>query len=213
MKVNLEIGTKIGKLTVIKESEKYVLPSGQTNRAFLCKCDCGNEKKIRLSHLIRFKITTCGTCERALKGFVGTRLHNSWKAMKNRVASNYFQKQYYYDKGIGLCPEWEHFNKFMEWSLQNGYKENLTIDRIDNSKGYYPSNCRWVTQKENNRNQDNTTMVVIDGIKKPLRDYCEIYNQPYYTIRARINRGWDCKKALETPIKKGNYKTSKKSRH
>ncbi len=152
-KIELKAGDRFGNLTVVKEAPRAYLPSGQSNRIFLMKCDCGVEKEIRLLHFIRGRIKTCG-CSQPQHGEVGTKLHNTWRAMKNRVKENYFQSQYYADKGITICDEFKKYIPFREFALKNGWKDGLTIDRIDGNKGYYPENVRFVTQRENNLNQE-----------------------------------------------------------
>lgn len=103
-----------------------------------------------------------------------------------------------------MCEEWRNdYLKFKEWALSNGFRENLQIDRIDNSKGYSPENCRWVTPKENTRNRDIT--LKIKGI--PIAELAEIYNIPYQTLWRRLRVGWTTHDALNKPVLK--YKGSK----
>jgi hypothetical protein len=115
---------------------------------------------------------------------------------------NYFEKRYYGERGIEICEEWlNSFDAFRKWSLENGYADNLTIDRIDVNKGYSPDNCRWITQKEQNRNKRNNIYIEHDGEIKTLVDWCAELNLKYGTIEMRIKRGWDKGKALVTPVK------------
>lgn len=128
--------------------------------------------------------------------------------MKNRCKPNYFQKHLYYDKGIHVCKEWRlSYQRFKMWALDNGYQEELQIDREDNSLGYYPANCRFVTQEINMSNRDNTLFVNYNGIREPLTMLLrkiERFND-YNTISNRISRGWDAERAINIPIRKGNY--------
>jgi hypothetical protein len=87
-------------------------------------------------------------------GYTDTRLYVAWKSMKNRCnCKTTTSYKNYGAKGIKVCKEWLDFKPFMKWSLENGYKDNLTIDRIDGKGNYTPSNCRWVTKKENIQNK------------------------------------------------------------
>lgn len=76
------------------------------------------------------------------------RLYRIWNGMKYRGKGKYVKDCY---KGIGYCSEWEQFVPFQEWSIANGYADNLTIDRLDATKDYSPENCQWITCTENNR--------------------------------------------------------------
>lgn len=210
MNVN-EIGLKFNRLTVIKEVEPYILPCGQKNKAYLCVCDCGVEKVVRRLHLVRGKIKSCGCITRGpkdVKGDGNSLLKKVWRQMKTRCSKDYFQKHLYFEKGISVCSDWYNdFNLFKKWALENGYSKGLVIDRSDNSKGYNPENCRWVTQLVNSMNKDNSFLVSYNGEIKPLMLILteKKMRQNIAAIRARINRGWDHQKAIDTPIKKGNY--------
>tara|TARA_R110000772_G_scaffold74186_2_gene161664 strand:- start:184 stop:639 length:456 start_codon:yes stop_codon:yes gene_type:complete len=75
-------------------------------------------------------------------------LYRRWTYMKNRVI-NPEKRKSYLDKNIKVCDEWKHYENFYHWSLNNGFKKELELDRIDNDKGYSPENCQWITHKEN----------------------------------------------------------------
>jgi len=152
-------GKRFGRLTVIKK----VKNNGKTTNArWLCVCDCGKTTEVLGTTLRRGESTSCG-CYRAehtkkqmtKHGESETRLATEWYQMRarcRRVENPHFK--YWAGRGIKVCEEWENsFEAFRDWALKNGYKDNLTIDRIDNDKGYSPQNCRWVTRAENNKNR------------------------------------------------------------
>lgn len=201
------IGLKFGKLIVEKRAEKYYSASGQSIVFYECKCDCGNVHKVRSIHLRRGKIQSCGNCEDKLHGESNSRLYRIWNTMRYRTSEDYSQKHLYYEKGIQVCNEWQKYKSFAEWSKSNGYKEGLQIDRRDNSKGYNPDNCRWITSKENCNNRDVTFMVNYKGVDYPFTQLTEIKNLTIYSgaIRARIKRGWSIEDAFDTPIRKGAF--------
>lgn len=198
---------RFGKLIIIKEAKHFVLPSGQTNRAFLCKCDCGNKKVIRWAHLKRGRTTTCG-CLVERHGMSKTRLYKTWLSIHNRCAPNYFEKHLYYEKGIRVCSAWKKFIPFKNWALANGYEASLTIDRQNNSKGYSPKNCRWATYIQNVNNRDNTFFVTYNLKKVAFMELIRKKNLllSQAAIRGRIARGWSPQKAIDTAIRLGNYK-------
>lgn len=88
--------------------------------------------------------------------------------------------------------------RYKDWAINNGYDDSLTIDRIDNNKGYEPNNCRWATTKQQTRNRRNTKYITYKGESKPLAEWCEILNLNYDKVKHRINNyGLSIEKALE----------------
>lgn len=207
--LSIDKGRRFGKLIIIKEVEKYIQPSGQSQRAFLCQCDCGNKKIIRLSHLIHNRIKSCGCMVGEMHNDSYTKLYRIWRGMKNRVSEYHSQRYLYYDRGINICHEWdESYLAFKKWALKNGFKEGLTIDRINNAAGYYPKNCRFVTQQVNCNNRRNTLKYFYKGKIYAFHDLLRKTNTLSHrgAIEGRIKRGWKIEDAFDKPIRRGNYK-------
>lgn len=209
-KLDIKVGDVFGKLTILSEAERLVLPSGQKNRSMLCRCECGNEKVIRLLHLVRGRIKTCNICNRKAD-FDNPKLYRVWKSMKERCyLETYINADRYSKRGIKVCDEWLYnYNNFKEWALKNGYDSKLRIDRIDNNGNYQPNNCRFVSNQENCNNREITFKVNYEGIEYAFMDILRLKNineMHHHTIRERIKRGWEHKKAIDTPIRNGNYK-------
>ena len=192
------IGKKYNKLTIIDAKR-------EKGRIYVnAKCDCGNIKKYYYSCLKNGHTQSCGCINRTTNGESITRLYKIYKHIKNRCYN--IKDPRYSDwggRGIIVCDEWkDNFRNFKQWALNNGYNDTLTIDRIDNNDNYEPNNCRWITQKIQNRNKRNTKYITINNETKTLADWCEIYNIKYKIVLSRIYRKWDPLKALITPIKK-----------
>ena len=205
-------GDRFGMLTIIREDGKFTQPSGQTQRAFLCRCDCGKEARIRCSHLRHGRVKSCSCLSGERHNGCKGKIYNKWRAIKDRCyrpanvgASIYFKR------GITMCDEWnKSFICFRDWCINNGYVEGMAIDRIDNEKGYFPDNCRFVSPRDNCNNRRNTFIVEYNGIKIPftqlLRDKNLLKHQN--TIRTRIKRGWRVGRAIDTEVKKGAYRNT-----
>lgn len=129
----------------------------------------------------------------------GTRLYRIWQAMKRRCY-NPKHKQYkdYGGRGIIICDEWlNEFSTFYEWSMANGYKEGLTIDRIEGNGNYEPTNCRWATVKEQANNRRSNHLVTYKEKTQTIAQWATETNVSAAVIAIRLKRGWSIEHALE----------------
>ncbi len=211
MKIEIKEGDKIGNWEVLSELPRKVTPSGQKHRAFLCKCVCGTEKDIRLLHLSRNRINSCGCLTVRYKRVTDSDkyIRKIWRAIKYRTQENYAERHLYFDKGVIVCSEWlGDYGAFRNWAIKNGLKKGLQIDRRDGNGNYEPSNCRVVTPTVNANNRENTYFVKYNDKAIAFTDLLRSKGlmDQYNTIRGRIKRNWSIEKAINTPIKKGNYR-------
>lgn len=137
--------------------------------------------------------------DKSLKGIAKTRLYIIWSHMKQRCCNeNDIKYESYGAKGINVCKEWlDNFMEFRKWALENGYKENLTLDRIDGTKGYEPNNCRWRTYRQQANNMKTNHLLSFDGETHTISEWSRIVNIKRGTIERRINKyGWTTEEAL-----------------
>lgn len=204
-------GQRFGRIVVLEDThtrDKY------RNEIWKCRCDCG-KIILKSSELLRSKNSnSCGCLASELtrirnKRMFTThgygnedRLHRIWIGIKtrcyNKKDSGY---KNYGARGIVMCDEWkEDFMNFRKWAMANGYKENLSIDRIDNNGNYRPDNCRWATLEQQGNNKRNNYFIEYNGERHTLQEWCEKLNLKYSTLYARLKRGWSIKKAFITPF-------------
>jgi hypothetical protein len=206
------IGEKFNNFTVISldHTKQIYKPNGRSNglrKYFLCKCDCGNYSVVRKDDLKSLKFKNCNHCNKKGKknscykhGEVKTRLYKIWGDMRNRCNNpNNSAYIYYGGRNIKVCQEWSDFLNFKEWALQNKYKNNLTIDRIDVNGNYDPNNCRWVSKREQNLNKRNNHYITYNGETHTMKEWAEIKNINYLCLSRRLNGlKWDIERALTT---------------
>ena len=150
---------------------------------------------------------SCG-CQRRNKfrthGKSNTRLYEIWTDMKQRcLNSNQKTYKYYGGRGITICQEWiNDFMSFYDWSLENGYQDKLTIDRIDVNGGYEPNNCRWVTMETQLRNTRRNHFVEINGESHTIAEWARIYEINPQTINSRLRKGISEQDAILIPVKR-----------
>lgn len=163
------IGLKYGRLTVVEqhgftEKNKY----GSRQAIWYCKCDCGNYCEMASGTLTRKRYNhSCGCLAKEhLKdmaegnithGMTNTGIYRSYKAMMSRCyRENDIHFNAYGKRGISVCDEWKgHPEVFIEWGLKHGWKEHLTLERINVNGNYEPSNCTWIPMSEQYKNKQS----------------------------------------------------------
>lgn len=199
------IGKTFGRLTVIGRSSN----DKRGKSRWECRCECGNIKTILADSLVSGKTKSCGCYRKetaprnnpAKHGMSRTRLWTIWCGMKSRC---YYPKNIAYKdyggRGIRVCDEWLHdFVSFLNWSMKNGYAENLTIDRIDCNGNYDPSNCKWSTYEEQENNRRDTVFLSISGINLPVSEWARKVGISAATLRWRMKNGWRENEILMRP--------------
>lgn len=198
---------RFGRLVAIKQVAKNT--SG--HQMWLCKCDCGRETIVDYHNLKNNHTKSCGCLQRestansnTTHGLRKTRLYRTWHHMRERC---YYPKDKRYanygGRGIAVCDEWnKDFQAFYEWAMANGYREDLSIDRIDVNGNYEPSNCRWATTEEQANNRQSNRRITIGGETLTLSEWSKRSNIKRATFYARIKKGWSEEKALFTPVRR-----------
>lgn len=183
-------------------------------RLWKIRCKCGNEFIAQPSD----SNGLCRSCamkklseERTMHGESPTKgkrnaskLYSVWLNMRSRCY-NPKNKKYkdYGGRGISICSDWDDFLKFKKWSLENGFDESLTIDRINNNGNYCPENCRWINQKEQMRNTRVNHLLTYNGETKTMAEWSETTGIKYHTLKQRINKyGYSVERSLTEPVAK-----------
>lgn len=197
-------GQRFNRLTVIKRAGTQ-----GKSAVWLCRCDCGNECIVQSGNLRSGHTTSCGCFRKEFTsanikthGMSRTRLYKEWRRMKERcslkTADNY---EDYGGRGITVCPEWrDSFETFLNWSMANGYQDDLTIERIDNDGPYSPENCRWATKEEQANNKRNNRLITFNGRTQTLAQWAREIGIRRDTLRKRLESGWSLDRALTEPI-------------
>lgn len=200
-------GKRFGRLEVLER-----IGTKNSSPYWKCKCDCGNYTNASNANLKSGNVISCG-CHRVesaqTHGLSKTRIYRIYSGMKSRCLNkNYHAYKHYGGRNIKICNEWlgeNGFQNFYEWSMKNGYADNLTIDRKDNDNGYSPDNCRWVTQEIQARNKRSNLLIEYNGETKSLIEWSKELNIPYNILNDRITAlKWDAEKAFTKPIKNRN---------
>lgn len=204
-------GKKFGRLLVVRQDGYHYYPSGKRKSQWLCRCDCGNTVTVICSDLTNAHTQSCGCLRKETAGKLklthgghATRLYSIWTGMKNRC---YNPKQdnyvYYGGKGVRVCAEWlEDFTSFYTWAVGCGYRDGLTIDRIDVNGDYCPENCRWATAKEQSLNRTDNRVITYNGKSQSLKEWSDETGIAYTCLLYRLDSGWDVETTLTTPSAK-----------
>lgn len=198
-------GMKYGRLTVLYDTEKINEKTG--SKYCMCRCSCGRTIEVMKTSLKSGNTKSCGCLnkERLKKqkihykhGGTHTKLYNLWWKIKQRCYCEYDNSyKNYGGRGITMCDEWlNDYIAFKEWAIKNGYKEGLSIDRIDNDGNYEPSNCRWATKKEQANNRRTNIKLAYNNETHNLKEWAELLNINDGTLRSRYVKGYKIEDVL-----------------
>ncbi len=197
-------GMRFGRLVVVSRAENR-----NKRTMWNCVCDCGNKVVVGGKDMRDGKTKSCGCYQKERcptpprmsgkenpsykHGKSGSKLYWVWSSVVQRCTNescNCYQR--YGGRGITVCDEWKNsFEAFRDWAMSNGYAEGLSIDRIDNHKGYCPENCRWVDRIAQANNKRNNIIITRNGETHTLAEWARIKNLPYKTLLERYRRHGD----------------------
>lgn len=210
-KTLVKTGDLYGKLSILRELSVMVHPSGRTRRLFECQCECGKIISATMDNLrSKNHTTSCGCVGAAARlrsitthGQHGSPAYRSWRAMLQRcLDKNTPIFKQYGARGITVCERWFLFENFLEDMGRRPH--GTSLDRIENSKGYTPGNCRWATYKTQVLNRSMTKYVDYNGEKLCQSDWSRRLGGGIDLVMHRIRRGWSPEKAVSTPLVKRN---------
>ena len=167
---------------------------------WVCRCICGAKSIVRGSRLTKGRSQGCNKCTHVKHGQHKSALYSVWKGMKSRCLNPKSLKwPNYGGRGITVCDTWLDFVNF-QLDMGDSYSPGLTLERVDNSKGYSPENCVWASQKEQAVNRRSNHLLEFEGETKALSEWAEYLGMKYSTLYSRISSGWGVPKALTTPV-------------
>ena len=216
---------------IIKKSLGYLYPkptSKQKRKYVIAICPyCNNDFKTAEWNLKSGGTTKCRDCSYKIKdvnnrkhGDTETRLYKIWTGMTSRCYNkNNYNYQRYGGRGIKVCIEWREYKSFKEWSIENGYQDDLSIDRINNNGNYEPDNCRWADSKTQNRNtrkinSRNTSGYRGVSLSNNKKKWCAYIRVDYKLINlGRYDLKTDAAKAYDNYITEHNLEHTRNFNH
>lgn len=195
-------GQKFGRLEVLWRAANKVEPSGAVRTAWQCSCECGNGLVVTGHALKKGHTRSCGclTKEKPIKhGRSRAPVYRSWAAMIQRCGNPKTRNfDAYGGRGITVCDKWKTFKGFYE--DMGDPAPGMTIDRIDNERGYGPGNCRWASREEQANNCRTNVFLSYAGNTLTISQWTRVTGISKGTIKNRLKRGWSAERALTTPI-------------
>jgi hypothetical protein len=208
-----EHGVTNSRLIVIRQGEDYIDPTGKHRTMWICECTCKSTDRNTITAspnaITSGQILSCGcinkerliqqNIDKSKHSMCNTRLYRIWKQMHTRCY-NVNDEHYsdYGQRGITICDLWkDNFLEFYNWSINNGYKDNLSIDRIDVNGNYEPSNCRWATIKKQQNNKRNSIYLTYNNETHTISEWHEIMpTRSLSTMYNRYHAGWSAEDIL-----------------
>ena len=196
-------GNRYNRLVVIEKdrTEKGVV-------IWKCLCDCGKITYVRGQNLKSGAVKSCGCLRKdenpsTRHRMSGSRLYRIWASMKTRCyVPSHHSYMNYGGRGIKVCDEWRIMpDQFIEWAMNNGYTDEMTIERIDVDGDYGPDNCTWIPAREQQGNRRSCQYFTYNGMTKNLTDWCSDLGLQYKQIHNRIHKlGWSFERAISEPV-------------
>lgn len=200
-------GKRFGRLTakerVIRNRKAY----------WICDCDCGGVTEVTACNLKSAQIKSCGCLKKehawskyGKRKYIQNpykpdykKIYVRWQCIKRRCYDSKFSSyRHYGGRGIRMCKEWrDNFQNFYDWIVRSGYKDGLTVDRINNDGDYCPENCRLTDYYTQSRNKRSNINITFCGQTHCLKDWAEILGISYKTISVRYYRKWPTEKLLK----------------
>lgn len=201
MPINLVPGVVIHQLTV----QGFPF-AGKTKCLVNVRCSCGVEKSVRADHLKAGKIQSCGclrfnskTTYKVTHGMTESTEYEIWSSMKKRCNNpNNAAYKNYGGRGIKVCERWESFENFL--SDMGPRPAGMSIDRIDNNKGYSPENCRWADKISQSNNRRNVKTYTVCNVTGTVAELCRHFGMPKGTVWARLKANWDIDRVFTKPV-------------
>jgi len=206
------VNNRFGRLTVISFNGR----NKGYDSVWKCLCDCGSELIVRGGVLKNGHTQSCGCLQIERASISHTKhglyydkatgkrskLYKVWGGMIARCYNPKTESyKYYGGKGIKVNPIWHtYYGEFHKWAIDSGYKEGLSIDRINNQGNYEPSNCRWATNEVQSRNRSNHRFLTLNGDSRTVIDWGNIMEIPYRVLNQRSRRGWSDERTLTTKL-------------
>lgn len=197
------IGKKYGKLMVLglDGKDKYGHPKVK------CLCDCGNVVSIIATRVKTETTKSCGCYQKEMArkaktthGQTHTRLYRTYCGMVQRCYNpNARYYKIYGGRGITICEEWlNDYVSFMVWALNNGYRDDLSIDRIDVNGDYSPQNCKWSTWFEQANNTRRNRYITYKGETKTAKEWADLFGFNYKYFHEKLKKNnWSIDAVLE----------------
>jgi hypothetical protein len=212
-RLEIKSGEKFGALTIVSETEDKI-------RSFICLCDCGITKVVRLGNLRNGHSRSCGCLigqpdgrgKAKIHGDSRTAEYRAWSSMVSRCTRPH-NKWYsrYGGRGISVCDRWLKYENFLE-DMGRKPNSNLSIDRIDNNSGYFKQNCRWATSTDQSFNRSSNVTITARGETRPVFEWARVSGLNPNALIVRLKNGWNPEDAIFQPSNKNRKKNQFRSK-